>query len=211
MKYFKLSNKKVLLIKGKAAEFLKGFSTNALEAPRNAFVDLKGRIVATFEQGVLSPDEVLIAIERQFFDRLKKHLEKYLFLSGTLLEETSHNVYFDLEDTSSIVITEKDLPSVVSEEEWVLFRLKHHLPIQGIDYDDEMILNVGEEAFVSYTKGCYLGQETVAKVHYRGKPPKKLVVKSQDECTPDEIERLTSKTRDPKTGKFLGFVFVSNE
>lgn len=211
MKCVKLSNKKVLLMKGKAAEFLKGFSTNTLEAPRNAFVDLKGRIVATFEQAVLSPDEVLIAIERQFFDRLKKHLEKYLFLNGTLLQETNHNVYFDLDGTSSVVITEKDLPSTVSEEEWTLFRLKHHLPAQGIDYDDEMILNVDEKAFVSYTKGCYLGQETVAKVHYRGKPPKKLIVKSQDECTPDEIQLMTSKTRDPETGKFLGFVFAPNE
>ena len=198
-------------MKGDAAGFLKGFSTNTLEAPRNAFVDLKGRIVATFEQKVLDPNEVLIAIEKSFYKRLQKHLEKYLFLSNTPLEETAYRVYVNLDENFAPIIIDKVLTANASQNEFALFRLKNQLPIQGIDYDDEMILNVGEKEFISYTKGCYLGQETVAKVHYRGKPPKKLVVRSEGECSPDEIQRMTSKTCDPETGKVLGFVFISNE
>ena len=30
------------------------------------------------------------------------------------------------------------------------------------------------ERAVSFTKGCYIGQETVARLHYRGKPNRRL-------------------------------------
>ena len=30
------------------------------------------------------------------------------------------------------------------------------------------------EAAVSFTKGCYIGQETVARLHYKGKPNRHL-------------------------------------
>jgi folate-binding protein YgfZ len=43
-------------------------------------------------------------------------------------------------------------------------------PLYGVDFDDgHFPQETGlEEAAVSYTKGCYLGQEVVARIHYRG-------------------------------------------
>lgn len=39
----------------------------------------------------------------------------------------------------------------------------------GVDYGEENFpQETGEEAAVSLTKGCYLGQEVVARIHYRG-------------------------------------------
>ena len=39
----------------------------------------------------------------------------------------------------------------------------------GVDYGEENFpQELGDEAAVSYTKGCYLGQEVVARIHYRG-------------------------------------------
>jgi len=209
MRLYKLSNKLVVRVKHNACEFLKGLTSNALEAPRNAFLDIHGKIVASFDQRVLSADEVQIVIEKQFFGRLKSHLGKFLMLSGTDLEEEKQKVYFDL-DGKGLIVTDEELPAAVSEREFTLFRLKNNIPIQGTDYDEELLLNVGDEEFVSYTKGCYLGQEIIARVHYRSRPPKKLVVKSEDECAPDEKNRMTSKTFDPQTRKTIGFVFVVN-
>ena len=81
----------------------------------------------------------------------------------------------------------------------------------GIDYQaDDFILNIDEHTFISYTKGCFLGQEPVAKVHNRSKPTKKLIVKSQEDCTTEEKEKMTSKVKDPQTGSIKGFVFVKN-
>jgi folate-binding protein YgfZ len=39
----------------------------------------------------------------------------------------------------------------------------------GVDYGEESFpQETGEEEAVSYTKGCFLGQEVVARIHYRG-------------------------------------------
>ena len=82
------------------------------------------------------------------------------------------------------------------------------LLLPGIDYDRQMLLNLGDESFVSYTKGCFLGQEIVARVKHRGKPPKKLVVLELDPTDPRASD-LTSKIP-TSVGKMKGFLFVDN-
>jgi folate-binding protein YgfZ len=46
----------------------------------------------------------------------------------------------------------------------------------GVDLDDGVIPQEAglNERAVSFTKGCYVGQETVARLHYRGKPNRHL-------------------------------------
>ena len=200
-------NKAVLRFYPQGAGFLNGYTTNVADAPRNAFVDLQGKVVAVFDQLKLSEDEVWALVERKFADRVMKHLEKYLFLTQTKAETLgSKNVYWDLE-ADRPVVTDEHLTANVSEEEFTWFRLKNHRPLQGVDYDGEMILNLGEEGLVSYTKGCYLGQEIVARVHYRSHPPKKLVAKKLKDCAAQDLPRMTSKTADPRTGEAWGFLF----
>jgi aminomethyltransferase len=51
-----------------------------------------------------------------------------------------------------------------------ILRVEAGLPRFGVDFGPENFpQETGqEEAAVSYTKGCYLGQEVVARIHYRG-------------------------------------------
>jgi aminomethyltransferase len=50
-----------------------------------------------------------------------------------------------------------------------VLRVEAGIPIYGVDVDDSVILpETRLDAFWSYTKGCYIGQETVARVKYRG-------------------------------------------
>jgi len=80
-----------------------------------------------------------------------------------------------------------------------------------VDYQaDEFLLNIDESTYVSYTKGCFLGQEPVAKVHNRSKPTRKLVVMFEVECAPEEKPKMTSKIIDPISGRMQGFIFVKN-
>ena len=203
-------DKAVLRFYPKGADFLKGYTTNEVSAPRNAFVDLEGKIVAVFDQFKRSEDEVWAVLERKFVGRVMEHLKKYLSLTETQAEVMgSKNVYWDLE-AGQLVVTDETLPADVSEEDYTLFRVKNKIPLQGADFDDEMVLNVAEDELVSYTKGCYLGQEIVARVHYRGRPPKKLTVKKARDCSPEEARRLTSKATDRATGESYGFVFISS-
>jgi folate-binding protein YgfZ len=49
-------------------------------------------------------------------------------------------------------------------------------PRYGVDLDDSVIPQEAglNERAVSFTKGCYVGQETVARLYYRGKPNRYL-------------------------------------
>jgi folate-binding protein YgfZ len=64
----------------------------------------------------------------------------------------------------------------VSEEAAECVRIEAGRPRLGYDMDaDTMPQEAGiNERAVSFTKGCYVGQETVARLHYRGKPNRHL-------------------------------------
>lgn len=54
---------------------------------------------------------------------------------------------------------------------WDVARIEAGYPEWGIDIDDATIpqeANLDELGAISYTKGCYTGQEVVARVHFRG-------------------------------------------
>ena len=56
-------------------------------------------------------------------------------------------------------------------EAWEIARVEAGRPEWGLDIDDTTIpqeANFDELNAISYTKGCYVGQETVARVHFRG-------------------------------------------
>ncbi len=55
-------------------------------------------------------------------------------------------------------------------------RIEHGRPRYGVDLDDTVIPQEAglNERAVSFTKGCYVGQETVARLFYKGKPNRSL-------------------------------------
>jgi folate-binding protein YgfZ len=56
-------------------------------------------------------------------------------------------------------------------EAWEIARVEAGRPEWGVDIDDNTIpqeANFDALHAISYTKGCYVGQETVARVHFRG-------------------------------------------
>jgi tRNA-modifying protein YgfZ len=64
----------------------------------------------------------------------------------------------------------------VSEAAAHCLRIEHGRPRYGVDLDETVIPQEAglNERAVSFTKGCYVGQETVARLHYRGKPNRRL-------------------------------------
>jgi len=56
-----------------------------------------------------------------------------------------------------------------------VLRVEAGIPRFGQDFGpDNFPQETGDESAVSYTKGCYLGQEVVARIHYRGGVQKAL-------------------------------------
>src|SRR3954452_22450088 len=64
------------------------------------------------------------------------------------------------------------LPEVDAE----VLRVEAGRPRFGVDLDESVIPQEAglNERAVSFTKGCYVGQETVARLHYRGRPNRHL-------------------------------------
>ena len=64
----------------------------------------------------------------------------------------------------------------VAEEAAEIVRVESGRPRYGVDLDDATIpQEAGLNArAVSFTKGCYVGQETVARLYYKGKPNRHL-------------------------------------
>jgi folate-binding protein YgfZ len=64
----------------------------------------------------------------------------------------------------------------VSQEAAECVRIESGRPRQGYDFGPETIPQEAglNERAVSFTKGCYVGQETVARLHYKGKPNRHL-------------------------------------
>jgi len=64
----------------------------------------------------------------------------------------------------------------VSEAATEIVRVESGRPRYGIDLDESTIPQEAglNERAVSFTKGCYVGQETVARLYYRGKPNRHL-------------------------------------
>jgi folate-binding protein YgfZ len=64
----------------------------------------------------------------------------------------------------------------VSEAAAETVRIESGRPRYGIDLDDSVIPQEAglNDRAVSFTKGCYVGQETVARLFYKGKPNREL-------------------------------------
>jgi folate-binding protein YgfZ len=64
----------------------------------------------------------------------------------------------------------------VGEDAAEVLRVERGRPRFGVDLDESVIPQEAglNERAVSFTKGCYVGQETVARLHYRGKPNRHL-------------------------------------
>ncbi len=63
----------------------------------------------------------------------------------------------------------------VSQDTFEIARIEAGVPREGVDAGENyIILESNLESAVSYTKGCYLGQEVIARIHWRGQPAKRL-------------------------------------
>ena len=87
------------------------------------------------------------------------------------------DVLCDADDTDAVrAALEAAGATPVSEDAAQIVRVERGRPRYGFDLDDTTIPQEAglNERAVSFTKGCYVGQETVARLFYRGKPNRHL-------------------------------------
>jgi glycine cleavage system T protein len=82
----------------------------------------------------------------------------------------------------------------VGEEAFETIRIEAGLPQYGAELSDEVLPQEAglEQKAISYTKGCYIGQETIARLHYLGHTNRSLVGLFLDHDIPDKNDKIVS-------------------
>ncbi|MEO8073723.1 MAG: glycine cleavage T C-terminal barrel domain-containing protein [Acidobacteriota bacterium] len=110
----------------------------------------------------------------------------------------------------------------IGEDVREILRIEYGLPLYDVEMDETTIVpEINLPELVSYNKGCYIGQEIIARIHFRGHVAKQLTglvfddenaeVKPNDELKSSEEKnagRITSVTFSPKLGKTIALAFV---
>ena len=111
---------------------------------------------------------------------------------------------------------------IINNETYNILRLEAKIPLYGVDFDPNNILPEIIEKAVSYEKGCYVGQEIVARVKNiaKGITAKKLRFLEIDGneipeknakimAGNNEVGYITSAAFSPRLNKAIGFGFVN--
>jgi folate-binding protein YgfZ len=107
----------------------------------------------------------------------------------------------------AVELLDSSLEPTISEDELELRRIEAGVPRWGRELDDRVLpAEAGlDRTHISFSKGCYPGQEPVARLHYRGHVNRTLqVVELDDETT---VERVTSSARRPD-GSVVALAYV---
>ena len=114
----------------------------------------------------------------------------------------------------AVEVIDSHLEPTLSEAEMQRMRIEAGIPAWGKEIDDSILpAEAGlDETHVSFTKGCYPGQEPIARLHHRGKVNRRLRVLAVDSARPgDEIrygEKVVGRVTSAIDGRALGYIRV---
>jgi folate-binding protein YgfZ len=132
------------------------------------------------------------------------------------------------EDGFDVIATEESLDTFgvtpVSKEVQEILRIEAGIARYGVDMDEtNVVTETNLDDAVSYTKGCYLGQEIIVRIKHRGHVAKKLTGLRFETKEPvqtgaaihstdgKEIGRVTSATFSPELQTTIGLGYIRYE
>jgi folate-binding protein YgfZ len=155
------------------------------------------------------------------------HTEVAEMFPGAFAFEARHGAsYFvpidQTETVRSVLINENDCV-VIDDELYEVLRIESGIPKFGVDMDETTIVpELDLDDMISYTKGCYIGQEIIARIHFRGHVAKQLtglvlsdpspsgLIKGSELLSADgkNAGKIASVTFSPKLDKTVALGFV---
>jgi tRNA-modifying protein YgfZ len=172
-----------------AADFLQRMLSNDVEqAPcRALLLTPKGRVIAPLVVVRRGADDFLLLTEPGLGAVVGETLLRARFAAKVAIEPEEHTslVVFGGEEgipnhdygTPAVEVLDAEPPDeLLDEEELERRRIEAATPRWGREIDDRVLpAEAGLiETHVSFTKGCYPGQEPIARLHYRGKANRSL-------------------------------------
>ena len=142
-------------------------------------------------------------------------------ICATHTAEAGFDIFVDVIEAGQLQRALTDAGAVVvSEGVSETLRIEAGIPRYGIDMDETTVLNEANlDDAVSFTKGCYIGQEIVVRIMHRGHVAKKITGLVFAGHTPEsgtkvlsendqEIGRVTSSTASPRLQRALALAYV---
>jgi folate-binding protein YgfZ len=100
------------------------------------------------------------------------------FAGAFALESAAGAAYFipnELANDFRRFLSDENGCLTITDELYETLRIESGIPRYGVDMDETTIVpELGLEGLISYNKGCYIGQEIIARIHFRGHIAKQL-------------------------------------
>jgi folate-binding protein YgfZ len=217
-----------------AADYLQRMVSNDVEAlaPGESCEALlltpKARVIAPLRVLRRAADDFLLLTEPELGERLRAELVRMRFAAKAQIEPEEH--------TSTLVFGERPAGAIRNDdygrEAWEILdaevegealggdelerlRVAAGTPRFGREIDDRVLpAEAGlTERAVSFTKGCYPGQEPIARQHYRGKLNRRLrVLELSGPAAPESelryADKVVGRVTSVADGFALGYVRV---
>jgi folate-binding protein YgfZ len=136
----------------------------------------KARIIAPLRIVRRAPDDFLLSTETELGDVVRTQLLRARFAAKVEIEPEEHEAWFVLGGDE--VLDERPAGDEVREQEFERWRIESGIPRWGRELDEKVLpAEAGlDDTHVSFTKGCYPGQEPIARQRHRGKVNRHLRV-----------------------------------
>jgi folate-binding protein YgfZ len=180
-----------------AVDYLDRMLSNDVPAAGSADALLltpKARVIAPLLVWRRGEDDVLLLTEPELGDVLRSTLVRMRFAAKCEIELEEHTSTIVLGAEDGIPNRDYGRPAVEvldspleGEADLERLRIEAVTPRYGSEIDDRVLpAEAGlDERAVSFTKGCYPGQEPIARQHYRGKVNRRLRVLAVDGEPPE--------------------------
>ena len=211
-----------------AADFLERMLSNEVvsleagEARPALLLTPKSRIVAPLRVVREGPEAFLLITEASLAETVASALLRARFAAKCQIEVRPYVGYLGLGSGDGVRVDDygveayeswaEDARDAGDAAELEPLRIEAGTPAWGKELDETVLpAEAGlDETHVSFTKGCYPGQEPIARLHFRGRPNRRLRVLDIQHASPGDEIVLDGKTVGRVTsavpGKALGYV-----
>ncbi len=204
-----------------AADYLQRMVSNDVEALAVGeacpalLLTAKARVIAPLVVWRRGEEDFLVLTEPGLGERVHAELLRLRFRARCEIEAEEHEsvLVFGGEDgfatdwPGAREVLDSGLEPTLDAAELELRRIEAGVPRWGSEIDDKILpAEAGLDAtHISFSKGCYPGQEPIARLHYRGHANRELRVVELGDDT--EVERVTSEATRPD-GSRVGLAYV---
>lgn len=177
-----------------AATYLQGQLSNDIRELNNkpwqfsAHLNNKGRTLATFIISQYQEHSYYLITSKSVIDKILPRLKMYILRSKVTLTISTKSIYLSDKQIDSshnlqlstdkyLNISENLQESTTDSNAWHKFLVENALPMIYLESIEKIIpqqINYDLIGGINFKKGCYTGQEIVARTHYLGKVKRRM-------------------------------------